>query len=143
MTRIDFYILPSSDPHARRVMACRLVEKAYRQGHSLYLKTDSEEETCLFDDLLWTFRQGSFVPHEPAGSPDREAPVIIGHELPPADRRDVLINMGVDTPPGFEAFERVAELVDQQESIKLAGRLRYRQYQSDGYEIQTHPLDRA
>jgi DNA polymerase IIIc chi subunit len=33
--------------------------------------------------------------------------------------------------------------VDQQESIKRAGRQRYKRYQSEGYEIQTHQLDRA
>ena len=143
MTRIDFYILPGSDPHARRLTACRLVEKVYRQGHTLYLKTDSEEEMRLFDDLLWTFRQGSFVPHELAESADREAPVVIGHAPPPPDLCDVLVNLGTEVVEGFGAFERVAELVDQQESIKRAGRQRYKQYQLEGYEIQTHQLDRA
>ena len=143
MTRIDFYILPGSDPHARRLTACRLVEKAYRQGHTLYLKTDSEEEMRLFDDLLWTFRQGSFVPHELAKTADREAPVVIGHTPPPPHLCDVLVNLGTEVAEGFGAFERVAELVDQQESIKRAGRQRYKRYQSEGYEIQTHQLDRA
>lgn len=142
MTRVDFYILPGRDPHARRVTACRVVEKAFRQGHSVYLKTDSAEETRQFDDLLWTFRQGSFVPHELAGMPEAEAPVIIGHEPPPEGPRDVLVNMGMTMPEGFEGFERVAELVDQEEAIKRAGRERYRQYQVQGHAITSHTLDR-
>jgi DNA polymerase-3 subunit chi len=143
MTRIDFYILPGSDPHARRLTACRLVEKAYRQGHRLYLRTDSEEETRLFDDLLWTFRQGSFVPHELAETADRETPVVISHISPPPELCDVLVNLGSEVAEGFGGFERVAEIVDQQESIKRTGRLKYKYYQSEGYEIQTHQLDRA
>ena len=143
MTRIDFYVLPGDDPHARRMTACRLIEKAYRQGHRLYLKTESEAETQVLDDLLWTFRQGSFVPHELAESADPEAPVIIGNGVPPADMRDVLINLGSDMVVGFENFDRVAELVDQQEYIRRAGRQRYKLYQSQGYEIQTHQIERS
>ena len=143
MTRIDFYVLPGDEPHARRVTACRLIEKAYRQGHRLYLKTESEAETQVLDDLLWTFRQGSFVPHELAESADPEAPVIIVNGVPPADMRDVLINLGSDMVVGFENFDRVAELVDQQEYIRRAGRQRYKLYQSQGYEIQTHQIERS
>ena len=142
MTRVDFYILPGRDPHTRRLTACKLIEKAFRQGHSLYLKTDSAEETRQFDDLLWTFRQGSFVPHELAGTPKAEAPVSIGHEPPPEGSRDVLVNMGMTMPEGFEAFDRVAELVDQDAAIRRAGRERYKQYQAQGHAITTHQLDR-
>ena len=143
MTRIDFYVLPSHDPHVRRVTACKLVEKAYRQGHTVYLKTDNEAESRIFDDLLWTFRQGSFVPHELAGLPESEAPVIIGHLPPPEGMRDVMVNLGQDVPEGYAAFERLAELVDQDESTRSAGRRRYRQYQLDGHAVQTHQLDRT
>ncbi len=142
MTRIDFYVLPSHDPHTRRVMACKLVEKAYRQGHTVYLKTDTEEESRVFDDLLWTFRQGSFVPHEMAGPSTPEAPVIIGHLPAPEAMRDVMVNLCQEVPQGYTSFERLAELVDQDESIRSAGRRRYRHYQAEGHSIQTHQLDK-
>jgi DNA polymerase-3 subunit chi len=141
MTRIDFYVLQSHDSHVRRVMVCRLIEKAFRQGHTIFVRTGSEAETNLFDDLLWTFRQGSFVPHELVTDPDREAPVVIGHEAPPVDMHDVMVNVGLELVPGFEAFERVAELVDQDEAVRQAGRLRYKSYQSQGYPLHTHQLD--
>ena len=140
MTRIDFYVLSTHDPQQRRVTACRLVEKAYRQGLPLYLKTASEEDTRVFDDLLWTFRQGSFVPHERVDSADREAPVIIGHQAPPPECRGVLVNLGAEVPAGWQQFERVAELVDQDEQVRHAGRQRYKHYQSEGHAIQTHTL---
>jgi DNA polymerase-3 subunit chi len=55
----------------------------------------------------------------------------------------VLVNLSPEIPPGFERFERVAELVDQDEAVKLAGRRRYKSYQAQGYVIQTHNLDRT
>lgn len=143
MTRVDFYVLPSHDPHGRRVMACRLIEKAFRQGHTVYLKTDSLDEVNLFDDLLWTFRQGSFLPHERVDAVSREAPVVVGHLPPPPDMKDVLVNFGVDTPEGFSAFDRVAEVIDQDEAVKAAGRQRYRAYQSQGFTPETHQLERG
>jgi DNA polymerase-3 subunit chi len=141
MTRIDFYVLPSHDPHTRRVTACKLVEKAYRQGHTVYLKTDTEEESRMFDDLLWTFRQGSFVPHELAGLPEPEAPVLIGHGAAPEAMADVLVNLAPEVPPGFERFHRVAEFVDQDELVKQEGRRRYKAYKDAGYDPEMYRLD--
>ena len=141
MTRIDFYLLSTRDPQSRRLMACRLIEKAYRQGHRLWVRTETAEETRELDDLLWTFRQGSFVPHECAAEIN-EAPVLIGHGPPRPELADVLVNLGAGVPPGFEHFERVAELVDQAAAVKQAGRQRYRHYQAGDHPIHTHELDR-
>jgi DNA polymerase-3 subunit chi len=135
--------LPGADPHQRRVTVCKLVEKAYRQGHGVYLRTSSPEETRVLDDLLWTFRQGSFVAHDVCADPNApvEAPVLIGHSAAPEAMADVLVNLAPDVPPGFERFERVAEFVDQDESVKLAGRVRYKAYKDAGYTPETHKLD--
>jgi DNA polymerase-3 subunit chi len=143
MTRVDFYLLGSGDPRSRRVTACRLIEKAFRQGHKVYLHTSSEEETRILDDLLWTFRQGSFVPHEPHPGASAETPVLIGHDAVPETMTDVLVNLSPEVPAGFDRFERLAELIDQDEAVKQAGRRRYKIYQAQGHEIQTHHLDRT
>lgn len=142
MTRVDFYLVESADPHSRRVTACRLIEKAWRQGHKVYLQTASEAETGLMDNLLWTFRQGSFVPHEVyAGQGEAgETPIWLGHGAAPEFMADVLVNLGTDLPAGFERFGRLAEIVDQDEAVKRAGRVRYRGYQGQGCEVLTHEL---
>jgi DNA polymerase-3 subunit chi len=144
MTRIDFYVLPTSDAQNRRLLACRLAEKAYRQGMKIYLHTASEEEDRIMDDLLWTFRQGSFVPHERETVPEaqrQDVAVVIGHTAPPDDIRDLFINLSQETPRSFERFERMAELVDQDESLRQQGRRRYRIYQEQGHPLATHRLD--
>jgi DNA polymerase-3 subunit chi len=143
MTRIDFYLLSSADAHSRRVTACRLIEKAFRQGHKVYFRAGSEQEARILDDLLWTFRQGSFVPHElydPALD-QRETPVLIGHGAAPAGWNGVLVNLGDDVPEGYARFERLAELIDQDEAVKQAGRVRYKAYKDAGYAPETHKLD--
>lgn len=141
MARVDFYILSGQDPQARRLTACRLVEKACRQGRSVYLQTASEEDTALFDNLLWTFRQGSFVPHETAARGGQEDPVLVGHEPPPEFMADVLVNVTPDMPHEFDRFSRIAELIDQDEAVRQAGRQRYKRYQEAGHELLTHHLE--
>ena len=144
MTRIDFYVLPSSEAQARRTLACRLVEKAWRQGLKIFLRTDSEVETRIMDDLLWTFRQGSFIPHALSSSAAEDwedVSVVLGHGAPPPDFRDLLINLGAETPTRFEEFGRLAEIIDQEESVLRPGRQRYRSYKEQGFSLETHNLD--
>jgi len=145
MTRIDFYVLPTGDAHSRRLMACRLTEKAIKQDLTVFLYASSEEEERVLDDLLWTFRQGSFVAHErlDASGVQVETPVLIGHQPAPQPGRNVLINLSAEIPPGLDRFERLVEFVDQDETLKQAGRRRYRFYTDQGYVIQTHHLDKA
>jgi DNA polymerase-3 subunit chi len=139
-SRVDFYVLQTDDVAMRRVAACRVIEKIYRQGLSLYLRLDDEEEAQRFDALLWTFRQGSFVPHEFHGPNSVEAPVVIGFGSEVPGGQDVLLNFGAEVPQGHQGYQRIAEVIDQDPAIRTSGRTRYRDYQSSGMQIQTHQI---
>ncbi len=141
MTRVDFYILQGDDAHTRPLFACRLVEKAYALGHRIYIHTESATQTAHLDELLWTFKQDSFLPHAPQGAEQGDhSPILLGHATEPEHNTDVLINLAPAVPLFFGRFERVAELIDQQEQHKLQGRERYSFYRDRGYELQTHKL---
>lgn len=141
MTRVDFYILPGTAPQGRELLSCRLAEKAYKKGHSVYLHSESKPQAARIDELLWTFRAGSFVPHtlDPAAGESRP-PVVIGHGDDPAEA-DVLINLASTVPLFFSRFERVAEIVDQDDANRSSGRERYRFYRDRGYPLQSHKID--
>ena len=141
MTKIDFYLLGNGDDSRQR-FACRLTEKAWRLGHRVYLYTPDPPSAIELDELLWTFSQGSFVPHTVYKNPaDAEAnPVLIGHDEPPTDLHDVLISLAPDVPPWFSRFARVAELVGTDESEKARARERFRFYRERGYALETHNL---
>jgi len=143
MTRIHFYLLESFDPQNRLVTACRLIEKAWRQGHQVFLRTDSEANTQALDNLLWTFRQGSFLPHEVFDGQTEagDTPIWLGHGATPEFIADVLVNLGTDLPEGFERFQRLAEIIDQDEMVKAAGRLRFKGYRERGCAPETHKLE--
>ena len=82
MARVDFYVLSQSGEQARQLFACRLAEKAYRLDNSVYILAHDQAAAEKIDELLWTFRDGSFVPHHLAspGTADLPSPVCVGYD---------------------------------------------------------------
>lgn len=146
MTRVDFYILPDDSANGREMFACRLVEKAYKLGHTLYLHTESRQQAGRIDEILWTFKAGSFLPHAIDGDRplDEPPPILIGHscETPaePHSHSEVLINLAPTVPSFFSRFERVAELVNQADDHRATGRARFKFYRDRGYPLESHKL---
>ena len=141
MTRIDFYILAERARDNRYSLACRLADKAYQQGHRVLIHTASEEEARHMDRLLWTFRQGSFVPHGRIGDADTQnTPVLITAAADAPEEHDLLINLHPDVPTFFGRFERLIEPVDRDEAARNASRQRFRFYRDRGYPLQSHDI---
>lgn len=123
------------------ILACRLAEKAYGLGHRVYIHTRSPEQARELDDLLWTFRQNSFVPHALLPfEEDDSPPVFIGWEDKPGVQAEVLINLTHEVPAFFQRFERVAELVDQEPQTLAKSRERFRYYRDQGLTPTSHRL---
>jgi DNA polymerase-3 subunit chi len=138
MTHIGFYLLQKESPEH---IACRLIDKAYRQGLGIYVHVADPATVTELDELLWTFRQGSFVPHVALAQEDGVSPVRVGCDAePPARLSDVLVNLSDQIPLFFSRFERVVEIVGVSEAQRASGRERYRFYRDRGYALQTHTL---
>jgi len=138
MTKIDFYILQSG---TREYMACKLAEKAYSLGHSIYIHTGSEDQATHMDNLLWTFRAGSFIPHQKYQTDSSaDSPVQIGIQDAPELESDVLINLAPEVPLFFSRFQRVAELVGPEDEAKTQGREHFQFYRDRGYPLSTHNI---
>ena len=140
MARVDFYILSQSGPLPRQTFACRLAEKAYRLDNRVHIQVPSAVDAERLDEMLWTFRDGSFVPHElvSAGAAAPVSPVTIGCGNGDAVNGDLLINLCDDVPACAGAFPRVAELVTSDDDCKLQSRKRFVAYRDEGYTLETH-----
>ncbi len=94
------------------------------------------------DDLLWSFRGGSFIPHARLGAGEtRGEAVLIGHDPEgDPDETDLLINLSEEIPMFFSRFKRVAEVVSEDEDSRTSGRARFRFYRDRGYDLHTHQL---
>lgn len=140
-TRVDFYILATTDPASRLLFACRLTEKAYGLKHTVYAHTTSADTARKLDDLMWTFRQGSFIPHGLLDDADERTPVKIGGPKNAQTSGQLLINLGDDAPEFATGYDRVAEIIDGSPASKQAGRDRFKRYRAMGIEPVTHNID--
>jgi len=137
--RVDFYVLEESAPGARLRLACRLAEKAYLSGQSALLWHSDPDELRTLDDLLWTFMDGSFVPHEMLNSgTSPDAPVLLSAGAVPEGQVDVIINLAPDVPSCLAKTRRVAEIIDGDDARRRAGRNRFRAYRDLGVQPTSH-----
>ena len=140
MTSIDFYF-NSAD---KLQVACRLAGKAIAQGKRLLIYAPQADSAQRIDRLLWTWQATGFVPHCAAHDPlASETPVLIASAADAHAACDVLLNLAPDTPPAFERYERLLELVGQDEEDRRAARERYRFYRERGFRIADHDLGGA
>ncbi len=139
MAQVDFYVLDRVDEHARSTLACKLAEKAWRLENTIHIHTTTREDAERLDELLWTFRDGSFVPHELIGG-DTGAPVTIGFGEFAVAPRDLLITLCDEIPAFAESFPRIAELVSSDENSRAKSRRRYATYRDQGHKLTTHKI---
>jgi DNA polymerase III subunit chi len=140
--RVDFYVSDAAGAETRLRLACRVAEKAYLARQTVVVWFDDPALLPKFDDLLWTFGDGSFVPHDVVstdGAPCA-APVALTTGPLPAGHADVLINLGQSIPPSFGNFARVAEFLDSRPEVRAAGRERFKAYRGKSIEPQTHTV---
>jgi DNA polymerase III subunit chi len=141
MTEVSFHFnVPD-----RLLYACRLLRKATRKGAHVVV-TAPAATLALLDRALWTFDPLEFVPHVrvlPGATPAprlRDTPVWLVEQTADAARHDVLLNLGLEPPGGFESFARVIEIVANDEQERSSGRARWKHYAGRGYEIRRHEV---
>lgn len=139
--RVDFYVIEQAAPAARLKVACRLAEKAYLASQcALIWHTDRAELEAL-DELLWTFADGSFVPHDwLTSNAAPEAPVLLSAGIAPREALDFVVNLAAEPPPFLHLSRRVAEIIDGDEGRRRAGRMRFKAYRELGVIPATHAL---
>lgn len=141
MARVNFYVLPAADEQSRRQFACRLAEKAYKLENSVRILAADRDTAEQLDDLLWTWRDGSFVPHEVLErGAIPQAPVTIGYDDADEGTSDLLINLRDGLPAQPEKFPRIAEIVTSDDVQRRLGRERYSRYREQGHALETHKL---
>ncbi|WP_076997185.1 DNA polymerase III subunit chi [Variovorax sp. KK3] len=138
MTGIDFHF----NTPDKIGYACRLLRKAVgARGARVVVVADAETLEAV-DQALWTFAPTEFIAHcRGDGEPGQlsRSPVVLSERgdavLP---HRQVLVNLGIEVPAGFERFERLIDVVSSDDADRQFGRRRWRHYADRGYAIQRH-----
>jgi DNA polymerase-3 subunit chi len=141
--RVDFYVLQEASSAGRLKLACRLAEKAYLAAQVALVWHTDPRELKEFDELLWTFMDGSFVPHEilVPGASVEETPVLLSAGTPPPRTVDIIINLATEVPTCLGQTRRVAEIIDGDDSRRRAGRARFKAYRDLGIQPASHNVN--
>ena len=139
MTRVDFYVLKTAATvEEREQFACRLVNKAFRQGLSVYINTDDNAGCKRIDEALWCQPAAGFIPHSVLDQ--GEAAVNIGCSSDPGAHSQVLLNLAKEVPDFFSRFQRVVEVVVYEPLIRETTRANYKYYQDRGVPLRSHSI---
>lgn len=139
MTLVGFYVVQAAGEEQRLQVAARLTDKAFGRGHRVFINAANENQARQLDALLWSFRPASFLPHALQGEEHAEQ-IAIGWGQDPGDHNDLLINLQLDIPAFFSRFQRVAEVVTQDDDSITALRKSWKFYKDRGYELEKHDL---
>ncbi len=139
MTLVVFYVVQSAAPGQRLQVAARLADKAFARGHRIFINANDEAQASELDELLWSFRPASFLPHGLHGQEHSDT-IGIGWGQEPLNHNDLLINLQLAIPPFFSRFQRVAEVVTQEPASLAALRESWKFYKERGYQLEKHDL---
>jgi DNA polymerase-3 subunit chi len=147
MAEVDFHILGEDSDKARLRAACVLIEQSFLRGERVLVWLEDAGALSAFDNLLWTFGDQSFVPHEPLAVDPRssEAPVQLCAANPLPDNVFdagfvTLLNLRGAPDAAALKFARVVEIIDADTGRRAAGRERFRFYREHGASPKHHDL---
>ncbi|MEJ6008029.1 DNA polymerase III subunit chi [Paucibacter sp. AS339] len=141
MTEVAFYTgVPD-----RLAYLCRLLRKAQQSGARIGV-CGSPAVLQRLDLALWEFEASEFLPHlllseEPADQALLDATtILLTPNIASLPHRELLLNLGMEMPEGFDQFQRVLEVVSTEAEQVQAGRRRYKQYEALGHSVKHHKV---
>lgn len=146
MKQVDFYLISNRVIDAKYKLASRLCNKLQRQKQSSLVITDNPQATAELDRVMWSFSDTSFLAHDTFNDVQPEALVHIGEHnaVNPVvleHQHDVLINLSSGIPMFNHHFARIAEIVEADDESKAAARVRYKNYQGEGFKLKMHNIE--
>lgn len=136
--------MSSTSIDERFQFACKLIEKAYKNNHRIYAHVNNENEAHMLDELLWTYKDNSFLPHNIVGEgPNQVPPIQIGFTTAPSKHHDLLLNLNNSVPDFYLQFARVLEIVINLPDVQEPARERFKFYKQHNHSLHTHKLESA
>lgn len=135
MTRIDFF---SNAPNRLDYVA-RLLNKVHTAKQTAVVYGDVQTLNAL-SDALW--HNPAFLAHDvqPSTSSHNAPIVLISEAMLDFPHHDVLINLSDEMPTFFATFNRLIEIVPNEDTPKQAARDRWGFYKARGYVLTHHDI---
>jgi DNA polymerase-3 subunit chi len=139
MTEIAFHV----NAPDKLEYACRLLRATQKKSAQVLVLGQIDALKSL-SSKLWAMSATEFLPHclaDAATEVLAYSPIVLSAELPSSSSvSQVLLNLGAALPAGFERFERLIELVGQDEADLQAARTRWKHYKDRGYALSRYDV---
>jgi DNA polymerase-3 subunit chi len=134
MTDIRFYHMEQATLDQALPM---IVMKAWQSGENVMVRVPDKREASRLNDLLWSFRGDSFIPHGMDGDKHADQqPVFVTVNDENVNEANILILTHGCTHPSVGDFKMTCEMLDGRvESQITDARSRWKTYKDDGHDL--------
>jgi DNA polymerase-3 subunit chi len=137
---VIFIVLTSANKNRA---VCDIVEKYFYQDMHIVLRVEDDHEAKKYDQLLWTWKQSSFIPHVYLNTIEEktEEPVVISTKVDKNIGFNVLLMVN---PVPIEVMRQFRIIIDFAEKYDLAllqeSRGRYKEFKKHHFNMKAMQL---
>jgi DNA polymerase-3 subunit chi len=134
---IIFIILSSANKNR---VVCDIVEKCFHRSMNVLLVVEDVQEAKKYDQLLWTWKQASFIPHIYINTVEENVaePVVITNKLKKNHGFDVLIMVDPVPVQIMLQFHKIIDFAEKYDLARLdKSRQRYKEFRKENFTLKT------
>ena len=136
LTEVSFYQVMNATPASVDATLPALLEKVLKTGKTVVVKCPSEGRMERLDEALWSYKEGSFLPHGTQDDAFKEKqPVYLTTEDENPNGAEILVTVSGATSADFSSFERVLDMFEASDVQKENARERWKDLKSKGYPL--------
>ena len=120
-------------------VVCDITEKEYESGNKAVIYVADEKEGKILDDMLWSWKQSTFIPHNFSESLQtaEKDPVIISTNISDSINYDTLILVQPTEPDICRIYKKVIDFAEKYNPTKLeTDRKRYKLYRDQKFKLE-------
>ncbi len=134
MTEVRFYHLQKQTLDQALPL---ILEKVYQTGKNAVVRMVDEKEVNRMNDLLWTYKPASFLPHgcKKTGNADQHPIWLCAKAENPNNAKTLILTQG-QTEDDMTPYDLCCDMLDgrNDEAVKNA-RTRWKEYKEKGFTV--------
>ena len=134
MTEIRFYHLQKQTLDQALPL---ILEKVYQSGKNAVVRMVNENEVNRMNDLLWSYKQSSFLPHGCAKTGyAKQQPIWLSAENDNPNKAETLILTQERTADDIADYSLCCEMLDGRNDNAISdARTRWKAYKDQGFDV--------
>lgn len=137
MTHIGFYQVRDPMPSTTDKTLAHLLEKVCSAGHKVLVVCPNTQRAERIDEMLWTYKDESFLPHGLAHdnvAPEKQ-PILITTTPENQNGANILVMVSGAQGGAIADYEKAIDIFEGHENQVTKARERWKLYKDAGFEL--------